>query len=138
MGRYIMPLLPVYFTTTNLRRRKKKVNPQKYEVEWRKHNKFLKRMRLSPISLQEYVDQCFGKVKRSTYIKSKPLEPYRRKSNHIPSHGVEGVPATSFRKPDGYKHRVSQNYIIGQAYNKGGFQVLSKVEADDPNTGKRR
>ena len=51
-----MPLLPVYFTTTNLRRRKKKVNPQKYEVEWRKHNKFLKRMRLSPISLQEYVD----------------------------------------------------------------------------------
>ena len=41
-------------------------------------------------------------------------------------------------KVEDYKQKVSQNYIIGQAYNKGGYQVLSRVEADDPNTGKRR
>lgn len=34
--------------------------------------------------------------------------------------------------------RVSSKYVIGQAYNKGGFQVLSEAEASDPSTGKRR
>ena len=55
-----MPLLPAYYTTTRYSRRKKKVNPQKYETEWRKHNKFLKRMQLSPLTLQEYIDSCRG------------------------------------------------------------------------------
>jgi hypothetical protein len=36
------------------------------------------------------------------------------------------------------KLAVSSNYIIGQAYNKGGLVVLSKSEAADPATGKRR
>jgi hypothetical protein len=30
----------------------------------------------------------------------------------------------------------SSQYVVGQAYNKGGLQVLSKE--DDPTTGKRR
>jgi len=30
------------------------------------------------------------------------------------------------------------NAVIGQAYNKGGLQVLSTQEANDPMTGKRR
>jgi len=30
------------------------------------------------------------------------------------------------------------NAVIGQAYNKGGLQVLSTSEANDPMTGKRR
>jgi hypothetical protein len=28
--------------------------------------------------------------------------------------------------------------VIGQAYNKGGLQVLTSKEANDPMTGKRR
>jgi len=28
--------------------------------------------------------------------------------------------------------------VVGQAFNKGGYQVLSKSEANDPTTGKRR
>jgi hypothetical protein len=32
----------------------------------------------------------------------------------------------------------SGNAVIGQAYNKGGYQVLSTSEANDPATGKRR
>jgi hypothetical protein len=134
-----MPLLPVYYTTTKYSRRKKKVNPQKYETEWRKHNKFLKRMQLSPITLQEYVDGCFGKVKKSTKVDTwKPDPVFRRPVEYIPSHGVKGVPDSSFKRTEEYKYQVSQNYIIGQAYNKGGWQVLSRAEADDPNTGKRR
>jgi hypothetical protein len=33
---------------------------------------------------------------------------------------------------------ILKQYVIGQAYHKGGFQVLSKKEAADPKTGKRR
>ena len=33
---------------------------------------------------------------------------------------------------------LSGDYIVGQAYNKGGLQVLSKREQNDPATGKRR
>jgi len=30
------------------------------------------------------------------------------------------------------------NAVVGQAYNKGGYQVLSDSEVKDPMTGKRR
>ena len=133
-----MPLLSAYYTTTQYSRRKKKVNPKKYETEWRKHNKFLKSMHLKPLTIQEYVDRCRGIVKKSKKPDTwKPEPVYRRQVKYIPSHGVQGIADTS-KKMDDYKQKVSQNYIIGQAYNKGGYQVLSKVEADDPNTGKRR
>jgi len=36
------------------------------------------------------------------------------------------------------KLATSANYTIGQAYNKGGLVVLSKREAADAATGKRR
>lgn len=36
------------------------------------------------------------------------------------------------------KMRYSSRYVVGQAYNKGGIQVLSSNETKDPNTGKRR
>jgi hypothetical protein len=42
------------------------------------------------------------------------------------------------KKDESYKLDISSQYVIGQAYNKGGFQVLSKVEQKDPATGKRR
>ena len=33
---------------------------------------------------------------------------------------------------------LSGDYIIGQAYNKGNLQVLSKSDSADDSTGKRR
>lgn len=33
---------------------------------------------------------------------------------------------------------ASSKYTVGQLYNKGGIQVISKVDAADPATGKRR
>jgi hypothetical protein len=42
-------------------------------------------------------------------------------------------------KPDDdYKREISSQYVIGQAYNKSGLQVLTKKETQDPETGKRR
>ena len=37
-----------------------------------------------------------------------------------------------------YISQTSAKYEIGQAYNKGGFQVLSKKETKEESTGKRR
>ena len=36
------------------------------------------------------------------------------------------------------KMRYSSRYVVGQAYNKGGIQVLSRNETKYPSTGKRR
>jgi hypothetical protein len=33
---------------------------------------------------------------------------------------------------------ASNQYTVGQLYNKGGIQVISKTDAADPATGKRR
>lgn len=37
-----------------------------------------------------------------------------------------------------YKQQVSEQFEIGQAYNKGNFQVLSRKETKEESTGKRR
>ena len=42
------------------------------------------------------------------------------------------------KKDESYKLDISGQYVVGQAYNKGGLQVLSKKEQNDPATGKRR
>lgn len=44
------------------------------------------------------------------------------------------VPIDGKKKPMEY----TGNVVIGQAYNKGGLQVLSAIETNDPSTGKRR
>ena len=33
---------------------------------------------------------------------------------------------------------LSGDYVVGQAYNKGGLQVLTSLESKDPTTGNRR
>ena len=133
-----MPLLPAYYTTTRYSRRKKKINPQKYEESWRKHNKFLKRMHLVPLGYRNILITVMVKSRSPRSLRlGNQNQCSEERWNTYQIHGVQGVADTS-KKVEDYKQKVSQNYIIGQAYNKGGYQVLSKVEADDPNTGKRR
>ena len=138
-----MHLLPVYYTTNSTRKKKKKkINPSKYEVEWRKHNKFLKRMRSPIMTLDEYIDYCHGKVKpigERCYGSTSDSKPLSRGStpcspaNDIPSVG-DGIGNAFRREIPVYTGTA----VIGQAYNKGGLQVLSTQEANDPSTGKRR
>ena len=40
--------------------------------------------------------------------------------------------------PKKKNNTVSGDYVVGQAYNKGNYQVLSKRDAADESTGKRR
>ena len=57
-----MHLMPVYYNSNSTRKKKKKkINPQKYEVQWRAHNKFLKSIRCSVVTLDEYIDYVQGR-----------------------------------------------------------------------------
>ena len=60
-----MHLMPVYYNNLNSRRKKKKkVNPEKYTVAWREYNKFLKSIRCPVYTLDEYINYVQGNVKK--------------------------------------------------------------------------
>ena len=118
-----MHLLPVYYTSTNLRTRKKKRKPtaamQKAEQE---HQKFLKRMGYTP------------KDEREDFKPLKLEKVWTNYDNRV-------MIPTSDKVGNGLKTSkptYTGTAVIGQAYNKGGLQVLSTQEANDPSTGKRR
>ena len=119
-----MHLLPVYYTSTNLKTRKKKrkvtAAMQKAEQE---HQKFLKRVGYTP--------------KETRQEDFKPLRLDKLWNNYD---NRVSVP-TSDKVGNGLKTSrptYTGSAVIGQAYNKGGLQVLSTSEANDPSTGKRR
>ncbi len=92
--------------------------PLKYNQE--QHNKWLIKM---------------GITKR--YVKNSPYAlPNLRE-------GLKPMPPTSDSVGNGYAKKSntysgSNGAIVGQAYNKGNYVVLSAAEAADPATGKRR
>ena len=119
-----MHLLPVYYTSTNLKTRKKKRKTtaamQKAEQE---HQKFLKRVGYTP--------------KETRQEDFKPLRLDKLWNNYD---NRVSIP-TSDKVGNGLKTSrptYTGSAVIGQAYNKGGLQVLSADEANDPSTGKRR
>jgi len=66
------------------------------------------------------------------------------KINSIPSYKTENVlplsnsiEAISYSNERDWQH-TSKKYVVGQLYNKGGLQVMSVSDTNDPATGKRR
>ena len=120
-----MHLLPVYYTTTNHKKRRKK--PRKMtksmEASLREHEKFLKKMGVS-----------------SNPIVRKKEEPaplkLERPSEQLPEVNIKDMDWSPCLKKN--TPSLSGDYIIGQAYNKGNLQVLSKSDSADDSTGKRR
>ena len=110
-----MGLMPVYYTTTKLSgRRKSSVRTQRLNAE---HEKWLRSMG---------IDKPWKPKKEVLKISAKKSERYRSLGNGI---GNGFVKTTS---------TLSGEYIVGQAYNKGNLVVLSKEDAKDESTGKRR
>ena len=140
-----MHILPVYYTTTNhKKRRKKTLNSSKYENACRQHNKFLKRHGLgSPLSLQQYIDNIHGRVRidskqyRELNLRSYDEVPRRSSTRDIPSVSLSLKP-NSIECSRLTRPCYTGEAVIGQAYNKGGMQVLTPLESKDPTTGKRR
>ena len=143
-----MHLLPVYYTTTSNRKRKKQKKSKSLLAAEKEHAKFLKRMGVGSRS-------SVGLEQRSSkpwVTGSSPVESANQRSVAQPGSasalGAEGQRFKSshsdhsfqpcVKKDESYKLDVSDRYVVGQAYNKGGLQVLSKKEQDDPATGKRR
>ena len=121
-----MHLLPVFYSTTNTKKRKVRKKTQSLLAAERAHEKYLKKMGISSRS-------SVGLEQRSSkpwVTGSSPVE------STIPTSKLEFSVCT--KKDDTYKREISKQYVIGQAYNKGGCQVLSKQEQKDPATGKRR
>ena len=124
-----MHLLPVYYTTTSTKRRKRRNKTKSLLAAEKEHEKFLKKMGV-------------GKSKggRSSVGRASGLQP---EGQEFDSPRLHQKPDTSGWEPctkqdESYKLGISDRYVVGQAYNKGGLQVLSKREQNDPATGKRR
>ena len=111
-----MGLMPVYYTTTKLSGRKKSsVRNQRLNKE---HEKWLRSMG---------IDKSFRPKREKLNLASeKKSERYQSVGNGIGNGFVKTTSA------------ISGEYIVGQAYNKGNLVVLSKEDAKDESTGKRR
>ena len=111
-----MGLMPIYYTTTKLSgKRKSSVRERRLREN---HEKWLKTMG---------IDKPW-KPKRG------PLKLASEKSRSTYESVGEGI-GNGFVKTTS---TLSGDYIIGQAYNKGNLVVLSKEDAKDETTGKRR
>ena len=119
-----MHLLPIYYTTTNHKKRRKK--PRKMtksmEASLREHEKFLKRMGVSS----------------NPIVRKKEPAPLKLDgpSKQLPEVNIKDMDWSPCLKKN--TPTLSGDYIIGQAYNKGNLQVLSKSDSADDSTGKRR
>jgi len=135
-------------TSLNTSRKKKpKITKKRMEQlveEHRLYNKKCKQTnnRKDMISFDEYLKRQFGQVKykpkkTGTY---QPKDMILTSTKDIPSRtiDVKDLQHACTKPNDDYKREISSQYVIGQAYNKGNFQVLTKRETEDPATGKRR
>ena len=111
-----MGLMPVYYTTTKLSGRKKSsVRNQRLNAD---HEKWLRSMGID-----------------------KPWKPKKEKLNLAGANRDERYRSVGNGIGNGFvktTSTLSGEYIVGQAYNKGNLVVLSKEDAKDESTGKRR
>jgi len=116
-----MHLLPIYYTTTNHKSKRKKPRKisKRMEASLREHEKFLKKMGVSsePVAKEPA-----------------PLK-LERPSKQLPTVDIKDMDWSPCYKRT--TNVVSGDYVVGQAYNKGNYQVLSTQEAADKDTGKR-
>ena len=135
-------------TSLDTRKKKKpKITKKRMEQlveEHRLYNKACKQTnnRRDMLSFDDYLKRQFGQVKykpkkTGTY---QPTDMIITRNTNIPNLtiDVKDLQHACTKPNDDYKKEISSQYVIGQAYNKSGLQVLTKKEIQDPNTGKRR
>ena len=134
-------------SSLNTRKRKLKITKQRMLELVEQHRLYNKEMKQSNkldmmMTFDEYLDWSFGKNKLPKSSKSNftPMTSMTvSTTKKYPSHVSDKIDKYACSKmSDEFKHKVSSNYVIGQAYNKSGLQVLTKKETQDSATGKRR
>lgn len=138
--------LEVGLTTLNTKKRKTKRKPDAfYEPGWRKHNKFLKRLHTSTMTLNEYIDYVHGVYKPTK--KRYPVRTYKPNGSVVSTVSTSvsktesggSNPSTSAKIPvalGGTKNwkeqqerlEISKQYTIVPAYNKGPYMVVAKKD----------
>ena len=95
---------------------------------------------LMVMDFDTYIKWRFGKLKRKPVSRGE-YKPHtdNSTSKSIPSHNSKQIDKNFIvNQMMITKEKSSSQYVIGQAYNKSGLQVLTKKETLDPNTGKTR
>jgi len=134
-------------SSLNTKKKKPKITKKRMEQlveEHRLYNKKCKQTnnRRDMLSFDDYLKRQFGQVKykpkkTGTY---QPKDMIITRNTNIPNLtiDVKDLQHACTKPNDDYKKEISSQYVIGQAYNKSGLQVLTKRETQDPATGKRR
>ena len=141
-----MHLLPIYYTTTvHSRKRKKsrKVSKSMQEAQ-RKHDKFLKSMGIGTEKKRSVAQSGSASAlgaeghRFKSYRSDQKGHPPKteRVSKAFPSENIYDKDWNPCPKKPAPIN--TGNHVIGQAYNKGNYQVLSSSEVKDDMTGKRR
>ena len=114
-----MHILPVYFTTTRTRKRKKSKKPASLIEAERQHAKFLKKV--------------VG-TRSSVGIEQRSSKPWVTGSSPVECANKRNVAEMSNDIPVGVapkKELIPHNFTIAPAYNKGPYQVISKSDIKD-------
>tara|TARA_R110002074_G_scaffold376412_2_gene553417 strand:- start:136 stop:540 length:405 start_codon:yes stop_codon:yes gene_type:complete len=110
-----------------------KARLQELEVEWRKHNKFMKQKGMHDLrynNFSDYLDYCFGKIKfKNTFKPYEPSKTYRRQDNR------DKYPSATMTKAvksvdDSWKREESKKFTVAPAYNKGAYQVIPRSDIE--------
>ncbi|MBT3544409.1 MAG: hypothetical protein HN488_03595 [Saprospiraceae bacterium] len=108
-----------------------KARLKELELEWRKHNKFMKQKGMHDLrydNFSDYLDYCFGKIKlKTTFQPYEAKETYRRQDNS------DKYPSAAMTKPtkaidNSWKAEESKNFTVAPAYNKGAYQVIPRTD----------
>lgn len=99
------------------------------EVEWRKHNKYMKQKGMHDMRYEkfsDYLDYCFGKVKVT-----KKFEPFQAEVSWRRDDHREKYPSAPLTKPThavdhSWKAEESKKFTVAPAYNKGAYQVIPR------------
>ena len=123
-----MHLLPVYYSTTSTRKRKKTKKTKSLLKAESEHQKFLNKMKSN--NGRSNVPTAGG---RSSVGRASGLQPEGRRFNPYRLHQPD-LPPVSNVIPVGVapkKKVIDHNFTIAPAYNKGAYQVISKNSIKD-------
>jgi hypothetical protein len=139
-----MHLVGPYLTTTNYKKPKIKLTKARVaqlEVDHKSHNKFLKSIRLAPISYDEYVDYVHGRAPRTRKPAPQPLQTvqdYRRQVPTIPSlpMSTEGMQNACARKePQKYTGTLIKG--IATMHKSNAVPVINNEQAREISSMRR-
>ena len=131
-----MHLVGPWMTTTSTRKIKSKKSKRQLNADI-EHDKWLRKMGVSNQRSVAQPGSVSGLGASGRWFNSS-IPDQSLRSDQIPlSNKIVAIEPKKTIDTE-TKMRYSSRYVVGQAYNKGGIQVLSRNETKDPSTGKRR